>query len=123
MPIKDKEKRREYHAGYWKEYYSDPERKRRHIQSVRKNEAKRNKALQAWVSNYKMEKGCQVCGFKEHPSALEFHHLVASEKSFDISTMCHRSIGVGKLRREIAKCVVLCSNHHHMVTFGALVLP
>jgi Homeodomain-like domain len=62
---------------------------------------------------------CTICGFAEHPAALEFHHVDPSQKSFELSIRgVTRSIDV--LREEAEKCVLLCSNCHALVEVGAV---
>jgi 5-methylcytosine-specific restriction endonuclease McrA len=56
---------------------------------------------------------CQVCGYSKYTGALEFHHLDPKEKDFAIS-----SSKVGKwdkIKAELDKCVLLCSNCHREV--------
>jgi transposase-like protein len=61
---------------------------------------------------------CLLCGFDEHPAALQFHHLDRSQKEFQLSqrgfTRC-----IEKVRAEAAKCVLLCANCHALVEVGA----
>jgi len=60
---------------------------------------------------------CRLCGFAEHQAALQFHHLNPSEKSFHLS---HQGItqGIGQMRKEAQKCVLLCANCHALVEAG-----
>jgi len=65
---------------------------------------------------------CVLCGFDEHPAALQFHHVDPAAKSF--------SIGEGGLTRSLAraraeaeKCVLLCANCHAQVEVGAKSVP
>jgi transposase len=65
---------------------------------------------------------CVLCGFDEHPAALQFHHVDPATKSF--------SIGEGGLTRSLAraraeaeKCVLLCANCHAQVEVGAKSVP
>lgn len=55
---------------------------------------------------------CIKCGYKEHLAALTFHHLNPDEKEFTISYSNH-SVSWDKLKEELDKCVILCSNCHH----------
>lgn len=65
---------------------------------------------------------CVACGFDRHPAALQFHHLDPGTKSFGLSERgLTRSIE--RLRREVAKCVLLCANCHALVEVGALTVP
>lgn len=65
---------------------------------------------------------CQLCGFNDHQSALQFHHLDPSEKSFHLS---HQGMtrGIGQMREEAQKCVLLCANCHAMVEAGVKEVP
>lgn len=117
MPLKNRKKRKAYHAGYWKKYYSDPVRKARHLKAVRKNDKKRMDALRAWAIVYKLEHGCRVCGFKDHHAALDFAHRDRATKEFDIGDALRRGWSLAKVQKEAAKCDVLCANHHRIETY------
>lgn len=121
MPLKDKAARKQYQEGYWKKYYSDPERKARHLASVRKTDKQRSIVNQRWVNEYKIAAGCKVCGFKEHPSALDFDHRNPAEKKFNIAEHSNQGWSLKTIKEEAAKCDVLCANHHRMKHAGALV--
>jgi len=60
---------------------------------------------------------CVSCGYSRCIAALEFHHLVPSEKSFSLS---HRGVArsLEKARAEASKCVLLCANCHAEVEAG-----
>lgn len=53
--------------------------------------------------------GCAKCG-ETRWYMLDFHHKDRSKKDFNISEVAQNS--VTDLKREIKKCIVLCSNHH-----------
>jgi len=65
---------------------------------------------------------CRLCGFNEHPSALQFHHRDPSQKLFHLS---HRGItrGINHMRTEARKCVLLCANCHALVEAGVREAP
>jgi hypothetical protein len=64
---------------------------------------------------------CTRCGFDEHPSALQFHHLDPSTKEFGVSDKgVTRSIA--QARAEASKCVLLCASCHAMVEAGVVTL-
>jgi excisionase family DNA binding protein len=65
---------------------------------------------------------CTLCGYERHSSALQFHHLDPSAKSFGLGV---RGItrSIDKLREEAAKCVLLCANCHAEVEAGVAELP
>jgi hypothetical protein len=66
--------------------------------------------------------GCAVCGYDRYLGALHFHHLDPSTKTFALS---RRGVtrSIDHLRREAAKCVLLCSNCHAEVEAGIVELP
>ena len=53
---------------------------------------------------------CNHCGYKKCLSALEFHHVNPSIKSFGINRKTGRSFAT--LLPELNKCILLCSNCH-----------
>jgi transposase-like protein len=65
---------------------------------------------------------CALCGFDQHPAALQFHHVDPSTKSFQIAEG-GLTRGIEKSRAEAAKCVLLCSNCHAQVEVGAKSVP
>ncbi|NJN81778.1 MAG: hypothetical protein HC802_05470 [Caldilineaceae bacterium] len=72
---------------------------------------------------------CVLCGFDEHPSAMEMHHtgdrdaemgkLITEIAQTDPPNLYQ----VEKLLSELKKCLPLCSNCHRMVHAGHLQLP
>lgn len=117
MPLKDPQKQKEYRQGYWKKYYSDPERKARHISSVRKTDKKRKEIIRSWIDEYRVTVGCKVCGFNEDAVALDFHHREDETKEFNISTAIRSGWSLERIKEEVAKCDVLCANHHRIHHF------
>lgn len=68
---------------------------------------------------YKRLCGCKICGIKE-PVVLDLHHLDPSVKEDNPSNLYKYS--TRKLKIEIRKCAVLCSNCHRMVHAGIIAL-
>ena len=56
---------------------------------------------------------CMKCGYDKYYGALEFHHRDPSEKEFDWAKM--RLVNKEKLKQELDKCDLLCSNCHKEV--------
>ncbi len=104
MPLKDKEKRREYQREYMRRWYA--KNKADHISNVRK----RDKKIKAWLKEYKESLRCENCG-ENHPACLEFHHTNPSEKKFSIGRI-KDYLSWKMLKEEIGKCRVLCANCH-----------
>ena len=66
--------------------------------------------------------GCALCGYSRSMAALQFHHLDATAKEFQISQRgVTRSIAAA--RAEAAKCVLLCANCHAEVEAGLATIP
>jgi protein-arginine kinase activator protein McsA len=68
--------------------------------------------------DYKIEKGCEVCGYNEHPAALQFDHLDPSQKHEAVATMMSKRRPPELVWEEIKKCRVLCANCHMVHTYG-----
>ncbi len=63
---------------------------------------------------------CRLCGYDRCVAALEFHHLDPTAKEFGLSRCGAHSIK--KLRAEVRKCMLLCSNCHAEVEAGSVKL-
>lgn len=62
-----------------------------------------------YIENYKLNKSCS-CGEKE-PCCLDFHHVDKDNKTVKVSTAIRR-LSINKIKKEIEKCIILCSNCH-----------
>lgn len=75
-----------------------------------------------WLANYKSVLACSGCGYSKatHPTfktqALEFHHI-KGKKEFAVSNGVHRGMALARIKKEIAKCVVLCTRCHAEIHF------
>ena len=56
--------------------------------------------------------GCQHCGYDKCLAALEFHHLNPNEKEFSISRIGVTVKLTDRIKKELAKGILLCSNCH-----------
>ena len=65
---------------------------------------------------------CKICGFEDHPSALQFHHVDPQTKEFHLG---HQGItrSIARMRAEAKKCVLLCANCHALVEAGVREVP
>ena len=62
----------------------------------------------------KTSSGCSSCGYNEHPSALDFHHIDESTKTAAVSSMVRNRLPVADIAAEVDKCIVLCANCHRI---------
>ena len=54
---------------------------------------------------------CEKCGYSKYAGALEFHHKDPSEKDFTLAHVKLTSFSEN-IKKELDKCVLLCSNCH-----------
>ena len=87
--------------------------KERNKEYQREWSAIRRKERSAYLRAYKMEQGCDICGYKGSPAALDFHHRDPSEKKFTISNNLS-SRNWDSILAEINKCDILCANCHRI---------
>lgn len=78
-----------------------------------RKEIRRRKRVKLYrlVEAYKRRNPCRLCG-ETHPDKLTFHHRNPAEKSNNIARMIASCATVTALRREMAKCDVLCTRCH-----------
>lgn len=69
----------------------------------------KRKAIKKALVLYKGGK-CEKCGYNKCLSALEFHHLNPKEKDFGLSDNLTKDFNL--LKREVDKCILVCSNCH-----------
>ncbi len=92
--------------------------KQRKIDKAKTWKARNAQAVVDWrrrtkqrLIDYKGGK-CERCGYcKDCPSAYHFHHLDPSQKDFGISEN-GSTRKLDKLKKEVDKCQLLCSNCH-----------
>ena len=65
------------------------------------------------LAEYKGGK-CEKCGYNKCIDALEFHHKDPKEKDFNIS---RKSWSFERLKKEVEKCILVCSNCHKEIHF------
>ena len=86
-------------------YKQNPNR----AKSVKENRDKTKKRNKRLINRYKSMCGCKFCGEKTIV-CLDFHHLDPSIKEDNLSKM--DAVSIGKIKEEIRKCIVVCSNCH-----------
>lgn len=92
-------------GGNKKTILSDEERKTSNYFHVKTHRQKiKEKSIE-----YKGGK-CEKCGYNKCNRALEFHHLDPKEKDFTISK--YSVLSWDKIKKELDKCILICSNCH-----------
>ncbi len=82
---------------------------------------RRRKKLRQMAREYLGGK-CAICGYNKCQRALSFHHKDSSKKEFGLSAR-GLTRSWDKIKAEIEKCVLLCSNCHMEVHDGISQLP
>ena len=105
--------------GFYKEQWLSPESYAKALSGQKKAIAecqkRKLKTRRALIDKIKLKEGCCICGYKEHPVALDFDHLNPLEKSFTIGTK-YLTVSETRLLKEIKKCRILCANCHRLET-------
>lgn len=73
--------------------------------------------------NYKNQIKCQKCDYDKNLKCLDFHHINAKDKLFEISTfirkmVCEDNIIPSNIKEELDKCIVVCKNCHKFEHFN-----
>lgn len=103
----------EKHKIYMREVWY-PRNRAKHIALVSISKAIRKKEILEIIRSIKIK--CLRCD-ENHPVALDFHHRDPSNKLFEISKMISAGYSVERIKEEIQKCDVLCSNCHRKEHF------
>lgn len=115
MPHKDKKERLEYAKQYRKDHpeevkNSTKQWRENNPEKVKKQQRQYCKKIKKYIQNYKLSKGCAICGYDKCAAALDFHH---NGKDKTIGTgQAFGSRSLENVKKEIEKCDVLCSNCH-----------
>lgn len=97
-------------AEYHREWYR--KNKDRRYAQIRKYSRKKAQEFK----DFKSTLSCTLCGETES-CCLDFHHLDPSQKDSAICDLVRRG-SLKKVREELRKCTVLCSNCHRKVHAG-----
>ncbi|MEK6890496.1 MAG: hypothetical protein AABX35_04900 [Nanoarchaeota archaeon] len=104
MPFKDIEKKKEWRRSW---YLKNKE-------SVKKDVRNRKKEIRKWINEYKNNLKCKLCS-EDHPAVIDFHHH--SGKEFEIAYMVANGYSIERIKKELEKCEVLCSNCHRKLHY------
>jgi len=75
------------------------------------------------VREYKLERGCGVCGYNRCESSLDFHHLDPSIKDSGVAVLVATGKSEDVIKEEMSKCIVLCRNCHSELHAGFNLFP
>ena len=117
MPYRDPEKAKANKREYHRKRYNTSLEYRAHCREIGKV---RTKKWAEWLTRYKKEHPCTICGEADF-RCLDFHHRDPSMKEFCIGRAS--SYSHVRVLEEIAKCDVLCSNCHRKAEWTRLKNP
>ena len=66
---------------------------------------------------------CQICDYDKCSAALELHHIDPKEKEFGFGGIRSNPQSFDKMKSELKKCILLCSNCHKEVHSGVAKVP
>jgi sugar O-acyltransferase (sialic acid O-acetyltransferase NeuD family) len=69
-----------------------------------------------YILHFKATHPCVICG-QTDPFVLDFDHLDPSKKEATVANMLGRTASLEKIKKEIAKCQILCANCHRRKHF------
>ena len=55
---------------------------------------------------------CQICSYRKNLAALEFHHIHADEKGFQLDLRSLSNRAWSQILDEAHKCILVCANCH-----------
>lgn len=91
---------------------------KRYKHKVKLQNAEYSRVNSERIYQYKLTHPCVNCK-ETDPICLTFHHLDKSKKDFGLH---QRQRSWASIEKEIAKCVILCSNCHLKVHAGKIIL-
>lgn len=106
MPYKDPEERKFYRRKWYKN----------NRQSEKQHVKKRKLRIRRWFEEYKDTLKCNLCS-ESHPAVIDFHHKKGEEKERGIAQMVGYGYSIKKIKKEISKCQIICSNCHRKIHY------
>jgi hypothetical protein len=118
MPLKDPQKRKEYHRNYVnRRYKEDSVFRTKHRERTSQNDLRYLQEKQIILMKFR-SLGCVLCNETES-CCLDAHHLDPNEKDFALSQALYQNkCGIKKFQAELNKCICVCRNCHAKIHAG-----
>jgi len=85
-------------------------------EKTRDNQRKHRTFIKAYIQEYKQSRGCMDCK-EDYPYwMLDLDHI--RDKEYNISRAARHTSDIEKIKIEIEKCEVVCSNCHRVRTYS-----
>jgi hypothetical protein len=94
------------HRNQWYSEHKDSE-----VKTILAYRKRKVKEIKEWYQEYKRSLSCSKCNESRSP-CLQFHHINPKDKDDSVGTMVAHGCSIRKIKKEIAKCIVLCANCH-----------
>ena len=95
----------------------DNEHYKRHPRRNYERNREKSRSNRRWLYEYLKTKRCEWEGCTvDDPDMLVFDHLNPEEKRGELSRMVQQTYSLETIKAEVAKCRVLCANHHQKHT-------
>ena len=95
-------------------YYHENKERQLPLAIARTNKARRLKL--DFVRAIK-NKPCADCGIKYPPYVMDFDHQNSDDKIVDVARAVNKNWSLKKIKKEVAKCEVVCANCHRIRTY------
>lgn len=89
---------------------------RKNTAEYKRRKTERRSGIQRWLRTKKGSLSCGRCG-ESHIACITFHHRNPDKKEMDIGLVTRNGWGLDRIKREIAKCDVLCENCHRKLHY------
>ena len=109
----NQDKMKQYRREY---YYRNREKEIARSKRIKKEH---RKIIRDYVLDIKSKSQCKMCGYKEHPAALQFHHRLKN-KEFELANA--KDYSLDRVKKEIEKCEILCANCHSILHSNTVVV-
>lgn len=100
--------------SYDMQYYYANKNRQEYLKDKAREITKRNRE---YVDKVKKNNSCKNCG-ESCSAVLDFHH--ADEKHDDVSSLVSSEYSLERIKDEISKCVLICSNCHRKHHAGVI---
>jgi hypothetical protein len=94
---------------YYEKWYQD------HKEEIRARHDRSRDEKRKFIAEQKLQ-GCASCP-ETDPRCLDFHHRDPATKDFAVANAVGLGVGWKRLKEEIAKCEVICSNCHRKLIY------
>jgi hypothetical protein len=73
-----------------------------------------------FINKIKDESQCMDCGGKFHFTSMDFDHRESALKVMSVSSLVHLGRSIKTIKKEMAKCDIVCANCHRVRTWSRL---